>query len=73
MTLSLTCKNCHTTINAGDEDELVTRVQAHVRDHSEHHGRRHIPSREQILARLHRANGRDATAKDDDEQPEPPE
>lgn len=57
MTLSLTCPRCHTAITAGDEDDLVARVQAHVRDD---HGGRHTPAREHILARLSRQSLRDA-------------
>jgi hypothetical protein len=38
-------------ITAGDEEELVAHVQAHVRDD---HGGGHPPSREHILTRLHR-------------------
>lgn len=54
MTLSLTCKRCQEVITGDDEDELVTRVQAHVRGHSRLHGRFHAVSQEQVLARLHR-------------------
>lgn len=50
MTLSLTCTRCKEVITADGEDELVSRVQAHVRSHS----RVHAVSREQVLARLHR-------------------
>jgi hypothetical protein len=50
MTLSLTCKRCNEVITGHDEDELVTRVQTHVRLHT----RLHAVSREQVLARLHR-------------------
>ncbi len=50
MTLSLTCKRCGAEIAAEDEDELVTQVQIHVRDHDPGH----VPSREHILGRLHR-------------------
>lgn len=51
MTLSLTCKHCDATLTGATEDELVDRVQAHVRGHSLDHGRDHTVSREQILAR----------------------
>lgn len=50
MTLSLNCPRCDAQIAAEDEDELVTQVQTHVRDHDAGH----IPSRKHILARLHR-------------------
>jgi hypothetical protein len=50
MTLSLTCKRCGAEITSNDEDELVGQVQAHVRDDDAGH----VPSREHILARLHR-------------------
>ncbi|MFD8381810.1 hypothetical protein ACFV2X_25365 [Streptomyces sp. NPDC059679] len=54
MMLTLTCNHCHEAITAADEDELVTRVQTHVRGHAqEHGGGGHVPTREQILARLH--------------------
>jgi hypothetical protein len=51
MTLSVTCPRCGAVITARDEDELVARVQAHVRDD---HNAGHRPSRKHILARLHR-------------------
>ena len=51
MALSLTCPRCEAVITAGDEDDLVAKVQAHVRDD---HGGVHSPSREHIRARLHR-------------------
>lgn len=49
--LSLTCPRCHAVITADDEENLVARVQAHVRDD---HGGGHVPSRKHILALLHR-------------------
>ncbi len=58
MALSLTCNHCHEVVTGEDEDELVARVQNHVRghahDHGRDHGRDHAVSREQILARLRR-------------------
>lgn len=51
MTVSLTCPRCNTVITADDEDQLVAHVQAHVRDD---HEASHSPSREHVLARLHR-------------------
>jgi uncharacterized C2H2 Zn-finger protein len=51
MTISLTCPRCDAVITARDEDELVVRVQAHVRDA---HDAGHCPSRKHILARLQR-------------------
>lgn len=33
MTLTMTCKHCGKTIDAQDEDGLVTGVQAHARTH----------------------------------------
>lgn len=50
MDLSMTCKHCGISISADDEDELVTRVQAHARTHD----RPVELTREHILARLHR-------------------
>jgi hypothetical protein len=50
MTLAITCKHCRIDIEGDDEDQLVERVQAHVRTHDQ-------PievTREQVLARLHR-------------------
>lgn len=51
MTPSLRCPRCDAVITADDEDELVARVQSHVRDD---HGATHALSRERILARIHR-------------------
>jgi len=55
MTITMTCKRCDAEITATDEDELVTAVQSHIRDH----GGEHAPSREQILARLHRETSKE--------------
>jgi hypothetical protein len=71
MTISLTCKRCGTTISAEDTDGLVTDVQNHVAEHGRKHGRHHIPTREQILARLDRAQRRGATATPNQTQPRP--
>jgi predicted small metal-binding protein len=51
MTLSLTCKGCGKAITADNEDELVTVLQSHI---VQDHNSAHSPTREQILARLHR-------------------
>ncbi len=53
MTVSVTCTRCHELITAADEDQLVAQVQAHARDHGGAHGT-HVPTRERILAHLHR-------------------
>ena len=53
MTVSVTCTRCHEPITATDEDELVAQVQTHARDHGGAHGA-HVPSRERVLAHLHR-------------------
>lgn len=49
MSISLTCGPCGTVITAEDEDELVSAVQAHARDHD---GSPEL-SREHILAHAH--------------------
>lgn len=51
MTVSLTCPRCDAEITADGEDDLVDKVQSHIRDD---HGATHALSREHILARLHR-------------------
>lgn len=53
MSISLDCKHCRVIIRADDEDELVTRVQAHTRTHDRDPGL----TREHILRRLHRLQG----------------
>ncbi len=53
--ISLTCKGCKTVITGRDEDELVTELQRHIID--DHTNSSHIPTREQILAILHRRGG----------------
>jgi hypothetical protein len=54
MTVNLTCRYCNDVIAGDDEDDLVSRVRAHVRAHARDQGREHEVSREQILARLRR-------------------
>jgi hypothetical protein len=49
MTISTTCKRCRELIVAEDEDDLVTQIQAHARDHGAARGK-HVPSRDHILA-----------------------
>jgi Fe2+ or Zn2+ uptake regulation protein len=53
MSISLTCKGCTTVITAQDEDELVALQRHIVNDHNGSH----TPTREQILAILHRQGG----------------
>lgn len=55
MTVSVNCPRCDAVITADDEDELVVRVQAHVRND---HNAAHSPSRKHILARLHRQHSK---------------
>jgi hypothetical protein len=45
MKFSVTCKHCGAEVTAGTEDQLVERVQAHVRGH----GATHPLPREAIL------------------------
>jgi predicted small metal-binding protein len=52
MTISLACGPCGTVITADDEDQLVSRVQAHAREHD---GTPDLP-REHILAHLRGEN-----------------
>ena len=49
--LQVACPRCETIIAAADEDDLVNKVQAHVRDD---HGLGHTLPRKHILARLRR-------------------
>ncbi len=51
MTLNLNCPRCKAEITGDDEDDLVAKVQSHVRDE---HGATHAVSRKHILARLNR-------------------
>lgn len=52
MSVSLTCGPCGTVITAEDEDQLVTQVQVHAREHD---GTADLP-REHILAHLRGEN-----------------
>lgn len=56
MAMTLTCPRCDTIIDAVDEDDLVAKVQAHVR---EDHELEHTLPRKHILARLRRRGGPD--------------
>ena len=47
MAIVVPCRRCGTEITADDEDELVARVQDHIRDV---HGSPHIPPRAHLLA-----------------------
>ena len=58
MTMTLTCPRCDAAIDAEDEDDLVARVQAHVR---EGHDLEHILPRKHILARLRRESAQDGS------------
>lgn len=49
MTLTLSCPRCEQPITAENEDDLVAKVQTHVRDD---HGLSHTLPRRHILARL---------------------
>ena len=51
MTLTLNCPRCNAAITAEDEDDLVEKVQTHVRDD---HGLDHTLPRKHILARLNK-------------------
>lgn len=51
MSLTVNCPRCDAVIDAEDEDDLVAKVQAHVRDD---HGLEHTLPRKHILARLRR-------------------
>ena len=53
MTITTTCKGCELELTAETEDELVSKVQAHL---AEAHPGGHSPSREQVLAVI-RARG----------------
>ncbi len=55
MSMSLACPRCETVIDAEDEDELVAKVQQHVR---EDHGLDHTLPAKHILARLRRSGPR---------------
>jgi predicted small metal-binding protein len=51
MPLTINCPRCDVPITAHDENDLVQKVQTHVR---EDHGLAHTLSRKHILARLHK-------------------
>ena len=51
MPIRANCPRCDTLITAANEDELVAKVQAHVRDD---HGLSHALPRKHILAILRR-------------------
>ena len=53
MTLTITCKRCKQPIVAESEDDLMAQVEAHAADHGGAH-RRHVPSREHVLAHARR-------------------
>jgi predicted small metal-binding protein len=57
VSLSLTCKGCDKVITANSEEEMVAALQAHI---VQAHNSAHSPTREQILARLHRVSGQDS-------------
>jgi predicted small metal-binding protein len=54
MSISFACKGCKTVITAQDGHELVAALQRHIVDD---HNSSHSPTREQILAILHRQGG----------------
>ena len=56
MNLTMNCRRCDVTITADNEDELVTRVQDHVRTHP---GMPEL-TREHILGRLYRRQAKHA-------------
>jgi predicted small metal-binding protein len=51
MSMTLNCPRCDAAIHAENEDDLVAKVQAHVR---EDHDLEHTLPRKHILARLRR-------------------
>jgi hypothetical protein len=57
MTMTLNCPRCDAVIDAEDENDLVAKVQAHVRaDHDLEHT---LPAKH-ILARLRRQSAHDS-------------
>jgi predicted small metal-binding protein len=56
MTISTTCKGCGVELVATDEDELVSKVQAHL---AEAHPGGHRPSREQVLSVIRARDARE--------------
>jgi hypothetical protein len=59
MNLTLTCKHCGAEVATETEDQLVERVEAHIHDHGGQHA---LPSREQILALVHRQQAKKGDA-----------
>ena len=55
MAMTLNCPRCDAVVNAEDEDDLVAKVQAHVR---EDHDLQHTLPRKHILARLRKVGPR---------------
>lgn len=55
MMMTLNCQRCDAVIDAEDEDDLVAKVQDHVR---EDHGLDHTMPRKHILARLRKVGPR---------------
>ncbi len=51
MTITMSCPRCDAVIDAADDDDLVAKVQQHVR---EDHGLDQIMPAKHILARLRR-------------------
>lgn len=51
MPMTLNCPRCDFVLTAEDEDDLVAKVQTHVR---EDHGLEHTLPRKHIVARLRR-------------------
>jgi predicted small metal-binding protein len=51
MSFTINCPRCDATITAEDEDDLVAKVQTHVR---EDHGLEHTLPRKHVLARLNK-------------------
>lgn len=64
MSMSIPCPRCELVIDADDEDDLLAKVQRHVRDD---HGLDHTLPPKHILARLRRRPdpGHDAEAHGD--------
>jgi Protein of unknown function (DUF1059) len=49
MTISLPCRLCDAVVTGDDEDDLVTRMQAHAAEEHDKHGL----SRRHVLRHLH--------------------
>ena len=58
MTMTVHCPNCPATIDADDEADLVSKVQAHIRD--DHKATHEIPAKH-ILAMLRRQQSGDSS------------